>query len=65
MTIECPSVVHPDSVAQHREIAARQGRAAERLVTARVQANEPMVLDIVDQKAAPTTSGAVYRQNFK
>lgn len=52
LTIERPSVVHPDSVAQHREIAdailARQGRAAERLVTAHIDANEAMLLEIVD-----------------
>ncbi|MBS1894541.1 MAG: GntR family transcriptional regulator [Actinobacteria bacterium] len=52
LAIERPSVVHPDSVAQHREIAdailARQGRAAERLVTAHIDANEAMLLEIVD-----------------
>lgn len=52
LTIERPSVVHPDSVAQHREIAdailARQGRAAERLVTAHIDLNEAMLLEIVD-----------------
>jgi len=51
LTIERPSVVHPESVAQHREIAdaivARQGRAAERLVTAHIDANEGMLLEIV------------------
>lgn len=52
LTIERPSVVHPESVTQHREIAdallARQGRAAERLVTAHIDANEAMLLEIVD-----------------
>jgi DNA-binding GntR family transcriptional regulator len=52
LTIERPSVVHPESVAQHREIAdaliARQGRAAERLVIAHIDANEAMLLEIVD-----------------
>lgn len=52
LTIERPSVVHPDSTAQHREIAdaiaARQGRAAERLVTAHIDTNEAMLLEIVD-----------------
>jgi DNA-binding GntR family transcriptional regulator len=52
LTIERPSVVHPDSIAQHREIAdaiaARQGRAAERLVTAHIDANESMLLEIVE-----------------
>jgi DNA-binding GntR family transcriptional regulator len=52
LTIERPSVVHPESVAQHREIAdallARQGRAAERLVTAHIEANEAMLLEIVE-----------------
>ncbi|MGH2938946.1 MAG: GntR family transcriptional regulator [Solirubrobacterales bacterium] len=51
-TIERPSVVHPESVAQHREIAdalvARQGRAAERLVTAHIDANEAMLPEIVE-----------------
>jgi DNA-binding GntR family transcriptional regulator len=53
LTIERPSVVHPESVAQHREIAdallARQGRAAERLVTAHIDANETMLLEIVEE----------------
>jgi DNA-binding GntR family transcriptional regulator len=53
LTIERPSVVHPESVAQHREIAdallARQGRAAERLVTAHIDANEAMLLEIVEE----------------
>jgi DNA-binding GntR family transcriptional regulator len=52
LTIERPSVVHPESVAQHRKIAdavtARQGRAAERLVIAHIDANEAMLLEIVE-----------------
>ncbi len=52
LAIERPTVVHPDSVAQHRRIAdalvARQGRAAERLVTAHIDANEAMLLEIVE-----------------
>ena len=56
LTIERPSVVHPESVAQHREIAdallARQGRAAERLVTAHIDANEAMLLEIVGEPDA-------------
>jgi DNA-binding GntR family transcriptional regulator len=51
LSIERPSVVHPESVAQHRAIAdavlARQGRAAERLLTAHIDANEAMLLEIV------------------
>jgi DNA-binding GntR family transcriptional regulator len=57
LTIERPSVVHPESVAQHREIAdavaARQGRAAERLVTAHIDANEAMLLEIVGEPDLP------------
>jgi DNA-binding GntR family transcriptional regulator len=53
LTIERASVVHPESVLQHRKIAdailARQGRAAERLVTAHIEANEAMLLEIVGE----------------
>jgi DNA-binding GntR family transcriptional regulator len=52
LTIERASVVHPESVLQHRKIAdalvARQGRAAERLVTSHIDANEALLLEIVD-----------------
>jgi DNA-binding GntR family transcriptional regulator len=56
LTIERASVVHPESVAQHRRIAdallARQGRAAERLVTDHIEANEAMLLEIVGEDRA-------------
>jgi len=53
LAIERPAVVHPESVAQHRRIAdaivARQGRAAERLLIAHIEANEAMLLELVEE----------------
>jgi hypothetical protein len=47
------------------EIADATAEPVERLVTAHIGANEAMLLEIVNKKSSPTTSGAADRQNFK